>query len=289
MDNRVEVKVPPGHEFGKKVEFFNGRITNMKRVPWQSQGYTDKYGQEVSFSRCPLVEKVGEKYYHKRMLDNEGKYVIATYGKAIRFGPGQVMLSLDSIEHMELIRRLRDWKKTVSSKKTPVKNSAGEPIIPVVKSGRLIESEPDVTEEREFQETMLELSASNLMGTMLKKPMVRDMYCSLVGINIEQSEFKVVGAIKLQFDKDKKKFLAYFNEDKDGDVIIVNPSFKENFFNQAAVRLAEKKGFIVKNEGVYMFNGKSLGHAMSDIPRLHSEQLGEIISELKKAYGKKRA
>lgn len=235
------------------VIFFNGRINRVPQ-PWFATGVTDQYGTTYRFKEIPL---------NKPTLDTNGDFVPDTYnsgGKEVTKTWGKHLdltsarqIRLHPIVHANVIEKLRMMRDCVTSKKPPG--------YPKVKQGILIEHEPDVKEQEELGDILLEAKADELF-LALKKAQEKGepvWYYITALLNITRgSEASKIIRLR-QFSKESpQKLLKYFAEEGSTELL-------QEYVNEAIVKIALDAGKIKLSNAMYYLGNHEIGSNLSDV------------------------
>lgn len=268
------------------VVFYNGRITNGERKPWVlTDGYTDQYGMTVSTKNCPLCELDSEgNLVQTEIIVRKGETAIATYGKAIGFNYTKPSINLNPITHYLLIKRLRNWKRTISSKKDLGKDSQGNPIVFKRKHGWLIEHEPNLilSKERKDAETKLKVFSAliNVNSTSYRRDLIAQHF------NVYDADQLILsGALSKLAEANPVEFLSIFNVSGSIDKGF-KFQLKRDYLANCILRLSLRKGVISRDKnGFYRFGEEELGRELAQVPKLHGAIMPLIEAKIKEVYG----
>jgi hypothetical protein len=259
------------------VRFNNGRIENNQPIPHILSSYYDKYGQIVDFRQIPLCEEKNGEIVDKVRPDGS----VMTYDKSIDFQRNRT-IELHPVIHKKVIQAIRNSNKTVSSKK--------DEGYPKVKNGWIIEHEPFVNINSEYQENQLENDVHYLLR-LIKQPDNKDTYhtlCVFMGLLSGQKKdvYNKLSKLALKDNNSKKRFLMHFVTDDQGQVDFENLELTDSVRNQATIKEAIILKVITYEGGLYYFGKKSLGHNSKLIHVEHHDLMGAIQSSIQNARPK---
>jgi hypothetical protein len=268
-------------EAGKTI-FNNGKVERHNPIPWKQSSYRNAHGIIVDFKKLPLkvVGKGGQLEDMTRPdRDANNGVSIVTYDEILDFSRSRT-LQLDNVIHAEVIQAIRDWDRCVSASK-----SEGERTID---SGMLIEHEPDIYVDREYDNTEELLNVNDAISKM-RLPSYEGLFYILCAY------FDIVPSGTAKYPKKEmfNNFSSSFGkvgvaskllnviEDPDKDSgVYLDVVMKPEFYKEAIVKLAFGHGIITEQNGTFMMGSIDLGTDLGKIHITNPEKLARLTSEL---------
>lgn len=241
----------------EKVRFYNGRMNGIRSVPSIYSEYVDENGVSQRFRDIPLKKADGK---WDEYTTRDGEVVRRTYGQPLKFN-NRRHVDLHPIVHEEVIKAIRSM---------PITRSSQAPH-GLIEKGQIIEHEPEIVEQKEYNQAKLKRSAYVLVDTLEKhqeEPVF--MYvCALLNIRIKDSDASKVNRLNAIAEDNPQKLLELFDDAE-------NCKLDARLINPAIIKIAIQQRKIKNEGGVYWFNDVQLGSNADKIHVEYTDLLGEI-------------
>jgi hypothetical protein len=252
----------------KKVQFDSVRITRHKSMPFQISSFRDLNGRVVRFKQIPLLRENGEEDY---FFDANDRKVVKTWDEIVDFSSRRTLI-LDPVIHKNVITAIRCLEATVTSQKP-------EGYKPVSK-GWILEYEPDVAIEKQYDSTTAGIAAMTLLGKVLNADEMTYAYVSMA-IGVAPMRDKdglmnrkaTLGKMAEFVQADPKKFMSIFI---DFDNLIL----KNAIYDETTCRLAARFGILYTKSGFIHFDDEPVGKTYVDIAQKSLTVLQDIKAKL---------
>lgn len=241
------------------IVFNNGSVYEHRRRPWSERNYRNRNGVIINYQDLFLYNENGEP---DMVPDGKGGMIQRTWGEILNFHHRH-SLKLDPVIHKDVIKAIRNRKTTVSS------HNPSNPGI-----GDLVEYEPEVMRQAEFDETNMVIEAMTLLNAVVKEKDKRNFFylCGILGIDPVEDRVAVV-QLKQVVEQTPDVFLACFDK---------QDNISPDLVDEAIVKLALRLKLIQLKRGVWFFEETQLN---SNSAKIHIENQ-EIIPAIKTALDK---
>lgn len=245
------------------VQFHNGRIFMDEAVPHQRRGYTDPLtGVSINYPDLPLFKANGE----KDMIETaNGNYIQRPWGHIIDYAKRRI-LSLHPEIHKAVIEAIRKDPASVTSKKPEGYTSK--------RTGIIIEYEPGVEENLQYQDSLRTMQASRLHLQLFNQREEYIWQYALVLLGIDGSEKQRVTKLQEFVMSHPAKFMGIF---KEGSAEI---TLKPELINEAIVRLAVRHNVLSNKNGIWFIGDTELSADAAAIHKEFPDKIGAIKLEL---------
>jgi len=249
----------------KMVIFTNARISYGQVRPWRVVSYRDQYNRVVNFKDIGLYKPNGE----PDMIPGvDGNQVQRKWDQILDFTRGKRSLALDPVIHKDVIQAIRDMPLCRSSKK-----SEG---LPWVEHGRVFEEEPELAEQQQLDEVMLQNRAQKAFLEISQNetkfdPFDFDLICAACHIRNGSPNAKYL-KLKAFVESNPQKFLDVIDED--------SIKLKQEHYGPNLIKLAQDAKVLVNKNGNYYLEDINLGSRLGKIHTDHQNHLGAIMEAI---------